>query len=217
MIKNERKYNQIYDYLRADRLPESAEPTIAFGRKDILVAKAIGDLATKNLAEIVIISGGIGKDSGDIEDQGYRSEAHYLGDKLNEYADENKIILPEIILEEKAANGGDNCRNSIEIFSDRNISLEALTAVAHSTSSRRLAEMLKLITTDKIGKEPDIFVKPTDYKFDPSNPSDQDEARAELLRFADWPAKGWLPEQSDLPDDLVDFAREVQKNQNNQK
>jgi len=217
MSKNKQKYNQIYEYLRADNLPNSAEPAIAFGRKDILVAKAIGDLAMKNLAEIVIISGGIGKDSGDIQEQGYRSEAHFIGSKLNDYASENKIVLPEIILEEKAANGGDNCRNSIEIFSSIDISLEALTAIAHSTSSRRLAEMLKLTTTDKTGEESYIYVKPTDYKFDPSNPSDQDEARAELLRFADWPAKGWLPEQSDLPENLVDFAREIQKRQNDQK
>jgi hypothetical protein len=73
-----RYYNEAFEFLRTSNPPSEALPTVVFGRKDPLVAQAAGELVIANLAQVVAISGGIGKDSGDILDLGYRSEAHYL-------------------------------------------------------------------------------------------------------------------------------------------
>lgn len=203
------KYNQVFDYLSALSLPDSPEATVVFGRADPLVAHAAGELAIANLAEIIVITGGIGKDSGDILKRGYRSEAHYLGDRLAQDAAERHYQLPEVILEEKAANGGENARNSLDILTSREVATSSLVAVAHATSTRRLAETLKHEAGKKTGTTPTVYTKPSAYDFDATNPADRDEAAAELLRLADWPKKGWLGKPSVLPEDLVDFVRDT--------
>lgn len=51
----------------------------------------------------------------------------------------------------------------------------------------------------------------SDYPFDPSNPSDQSEAKAEMLRLIEWPEKSWLLPQDELPEDLVDFVQDTKE------
>jgi len=206
-MTDNKRYSEMFDYLSAPRAPQTPESTIVFGRKDPLVAKATGELILANLAPVVIISGGIGKDSGDILDLGYRSEAHYLETELAKDASLRGFQLPKVILDEAAASGGDNARNSLKLLNDNGFSTYAVTGVIHATSAKRLAETVKHEALKATGSAPDVFIKPTAYNFDASNPADQDEARAEMLRLADWPAKGWLQTQEDLPEDLVDFAR----------
>lgn len=206
-----KKYNQIFDYLSTPQLPVSPESTIIFGRQDERVAHAAGDLVLANLVDVAVITGGIGKDSGDLVERGFRSEAHYLEKQLHADAFARHYTLPTIYLDEAARNGGENARNSISILNDNEHNLSHLTAVAHATSARRLAEMLKKEGLGINGAVPEVYVKPTAYDFDATNPTDQDEARAELLRLADWPAKDWLLEQPDLPHDLVEFSRHEQR------
>jgi len=76
-------------------------------------------------------------------------------------------------------------------------------------SARRLGETLKYEASKKTGVIPVVHHAPTAYEFDPKNPIDRDEAAAELLRLADWPTKGWLSVQEDIPEDLVDFIRDT--------
>ncbi len=212
MTRNyDQQYDQIFDYLSAPALPEHAESTVVFGRNDPLVAKAVGNLVIPGLVETAVITGGIGKDSGDILKLGYRSEAHYLESALREDASQRDYAdrLPHIILDEEASNGGENARNSVAILGEHYASTSSMTAVAHATSARRLGEMLKFETEKITGEQPTIYVKPSNYGFDARNPNDQAEARAELLRIADWPVKGWLGKQNDLPENLVDFVRET--------
>ena len=192
-------------------MPTSPEAAVVFGRADPIVARAAGELAIANLAEIMVITGGVGKDTGDLLKRGYRSEAHYLGARLEEDAKRNNYRLPEVVLEEKATNGGENARYSLDILTNAGIDTGTMTAVAHATSARRLAETLKHETGKKTGKSSVVHIKPSAYSFDPLNPSDRDEAAAELLRLADWPEKGLLGKQTDLPEELVEFVRDTHK------
>tara|TARA_B100000378_G_scaffold278674_1_gene282831 strand:+ start:10198 stop:10698 length:501 start_codon:yes stop_codon:yes gene_type:complete len=164
-----------------------------------------------NLIDSAVITGGIGKDSGNLTEQGYRSEADFLMQKIKLDALTRHYKIPAIYLDELATNGGENARNSISLLTSNELPSDVLTAVAHATSARRLGEMLKnegiIINKDAT---PTVFIKPTSYNFDPTDPLDQAEARAELLRLADWPAKDWLPPQNDLPEELVEFARDKQ-------
>jgi hypothetical protein len=202
------KYTEIFDYLSAPEVPTDPEATVVFGRKDPLVAHKAGELAIAGLADIIVITGGIGKDSGDILEQGFRSEAHYLSDQLERDARERGYSLPTVLLEEKAKHGGQNAEFSLDMLLSRGDKVDSLTAVAHATSSLRLAETLKFKAQEKTGIVPVVHRAPSAYNFDSSNPSDQHEAAAELLRLADWPAQGMLNEQSDLPENLVDFAHD---------
>jgi len=209
------KYAEIFDYLSAPDAPVSPEPTVVFGRKDPLVARAAGDLVVAGLAGGIVITGGIGKDSGDILEQGFRSEAHYLGSELDKNLSRRvpEIKPPHVVLEEEATNGGENARNSLAILAERAIDLSHMTGVAHATSARRLGETLKFEAEKQTGGPVVVHRVPSAYRFDPKNPADQKEAAAELLRMADWPAKGWLGPQTELPDaNLVDFVRDVHGN-----
>lgn len=208
MADHRQQYEKIYDYLSAPDTPTQPEAAVVFGRKDPLVAYALGDLVIPNLVEVAIITGGIGKDSGDILQQGYRSEAHYLAEQAEHDAQERGYTLPGVLLDEKAANGGENARNSIALLQAHGTSTSTMTAVAHGTSLRRLAETLKFEAGNKTGITPTVHRKPSAYTFDPDSPADRDEAAAELLRIAEWPSKGWLGEQTDIPENLVDFVQD---------
>jgi hypothetical protein len=205
-----KKYEEIFEYLSAPLAPHSPESTVVFGRKDRLVAQAAGKLIMEKLVPVAVITGGIGKDSGNLLELGYSSEADYLHRELKQDAITRNYSLDAVTvyLDEQASNGGENARNSIGILNGANHSTDTLTAVAHATSARRLAEMLKSEGEKINGTAPNVFVQPTAYPFDARDISDQAEARAELLRLADWPVKGWLLAQHDLPDDLVEFARD---------
>lgn len=207
-MSDTKKYAEIFDYLGAPTEPTEALPTVVFGRQDPIVAYRAGELAMASLVDVMVITGGIGKDSGNLLEEGYRSEAGFLDSHLKEHSRQNSYALPRILLEEKANNGGANARNSLEVLTTLGYSINVLTAVTHATSLRRLSATIEHEAIDKHGTMPVIYKVPSRYQFDPTKPKDREEAAAELLRLADWPAQGLLPLQHDLPYNLVDFVRE---------
>ncbi|HSX29745.1 MAG TPA: hypothetical protein VLE73_04270 [Candidatus Saccharimonadales bacterium] len=204
-MSNAIKYKQTFDFLSAPFLPTSPEPAVAYGRSDRLVAVALGDLIADSLVSKAVITGGVGKDTQALLTQGYRSEAQFLNAQLWEDSWERGYKLPDVWLDEKALHRGENARNSVKRLGR----LSSTTAVAHATQCRSLAASLEFAIAQKTGMRPTIHRKPTAYTFNPENPSDQAEAARELLILADWSAKGWLLSQPFLPEDLIDFARDV--------
>lgn len=197
------RYKRIYDYLRAPNRPSEHAGLLVFGRKDPLVAYKAGEIAMRGLGDFVVITGGFGKDSGDLS----VPESVYLGQELERSYP--GLGIP-VHLETQARNGGENVRNSLDLMDRQNLPYsDTLTTVSHATSSRRLTEMAKHEADRRGSPIEHVYGVPTDYDFDPENPADQAEARAELLRLADWPGKDWLPPQPDLPEDLVDFVRDT--------
>lgn len=211
LMKN--RYAELFDYLSTPDLPQNPEPAILFGRKDPLVAKALGDLILPGLITDAVITGGIGKDSGDIVALGYTSEAEYLKHHLDHDQAERGYDMPRVLIEPNARNGGENARFSLGLLRGGNMLLPSLTAVAHATSARRLAEMVRHAAMSLAPEIQHVHVKPSAYVFDPRNPSDQKEAVAEMIRLADWPAKGWLLPQDAIPQNLVDFSKDIEKSQ----
>lgn len=204
-MANTKIYSEIFDYLRSPLPPSEAYGNFVFGRADRRLVHKMGELYVAGLAKYFLVTGGIGKDSGELAQKGI-AESTYLGDEAAKSGIPNNMLH----LETEARNGGENVRLGMSTIQQKGLPHDKLTVVAHATSTRRLAAML-----DHEGRQiapiDAIYRVPTDYPFDPENPADQDEARAELLRLADWPTKGWLGEQSDLPVDLVDFARDQDK------
>lgn len=199
------QYQQIFEYLRAEQRPEHRAGAVVFGRKDERVGSALVRLARDNMASWAVITGGTGKDSGDLK----IPEAEYLAQTIQIEADNKNVFLPPLFIETQATNGGENARNSLTVIRRGLLSVAAgITTVAHATSSVRLRETLRH-TLEKEGSPVTVYNVSSDYPFDPSNPADQQEATAEMLRMADWPAKDWLLPQPDVPQNLVDFARDV--------
>ncbi|MBL8030716.1 MAG: hypothetical protein JNK33_00100 [Candidatus Doudnabacteria bacterium] len=196
---------ELYDFLSAPSLPSQPEAAVVFGRADPLVAHALGDLIIPSLVTTAVITGGVGKDSGDIIKQGFTSEAHYLHVQLEKDAHNRNYTTPTVLLEPRATNGGENARFSLAMLTEAGVTTTSLTTVAHAPSARRLSETLQHEGRKINGAEQTVHVKPTDYPFDPKNPSDREEALAEFARLIEWPAKGWLGEQN-LPPNLVDYV-----------
>jgi hypothetical protein len=156
------------------------------------------------------ITGGVGKDTGELLDYGYRSEAHYLDGVVANYVAQHDIEPPRIMLEEKACHGGENARFSLAMLTKAGFPVGNLTAVTPATSARRLTETLRFEADKRISQGHELAIvhtKPSDYDFDPRRPADQKEAAKELLRLADWPEAGLLHRQADLDLELVEFAR----------
>jgi hypothetical protein len=207
-VSDKNKYSQIFDYFSAPVAPAESHGVLAFGRKDLLVARKIFDLSHTRFADFVVITGGIGKDSGDLA----VPEAEYLAQGLSDIANAHNADLPPVFTETQARNGAENARNSLLLMERAKLDYRpGITTVAHATSARRLAAGLEheAVTSGKPIEK--IYRVPTDYKFDPANLADQEEAVAEMLRLAEWPNKNWLQPQPDLPADLVDFAQEKTK------
>lgn len=206
---SEPKYKEIFDYLSSTE--STSEPTgaIVFGRKDPLVARKLVDLSHDGRINWAVISGGTGKDSGDLA----MPEAAYLADQAEEYAALTATNLPPILLETQAKNGGENARYSLDVIRRAQLGGRAITAISHATSLRRLAHTLDHAAITNGVDLNRIYREPTDYDFNAANPTDQAEALAEMKRLIEWPNKGWLLPSvaNEIPENLVDFVEDKTK------
>ncbi len=205
------KFDQMYDFHAAPHHADSViDGGIVFGRKDLRIAQAAADLLVARTLPWVVVTGGIGKDSGDLP----VPEAVYLGSHI---VGERGIPQSRVHLETKATNGGENVRFSYSMIAELGLGHSEMAAVAHGTSLRRLGRMmLNQSQIDHFGVEA-VYRYPSAYPFDATNPVDQKEAVGELLRLADWPnkvdtdGKPWLSldPEIDRPDiqELVAYAR----------
>lgn len=198
----------MFDYFSAPNVPTSDESGIAFGRSDPLVARAIGDLATEGLLPQVVITGGVGKDSGDILGQGFHSEAAFLKHALELDANDRGYAIPKVLLEERAMNGRENVIFGLRTLRSQGYAVDPITVIAHATSAARLAATLKHELGIQTAAKPTVHIKPTDYHFDAENPMDQHEATKEILRLVHWPKEGHLDE-TNVPTEFVDFAQDT--------
>ena len=199
-----RLISEMYDYLSqgtAGLAP--SDGAFVFGRQDSRLAQLATDLYSKNLVRWALFTGGLGKDSGSLARLGL-PEALYLAS--------NSIMLglpaENVYVETAASNGGENCRNGLDLIGRQGLKPSSLTVVAHATSLKRLVMMLKgEIENRNLGIS--VQSVATEYPFDPSSLCDALEASQEILRMADWPANYGYPEDPELGPKLVDYARQV--------
>lgn len=203
MVIEPRKISDMYDYLRDERDLKPADGAFVFGRFDPLVARKTIDLFENRTIDYALIVGGIGKDSGALTRLNI-PEAHYLASLV---LNQKPEVKDKIYVESKPTNGGECCRMGIDALVTNNLPHNDLLVVIHPTSLKRIMAMLENEAPKK-GFEARWQGIGTDYVFSSLNVVDQKEAVAELLRLADWPAKGWCAPQADLPQDLVQIARE---------
>jgi hypothetical protein len=210
-------YEEMFDYLREVPAPEESAGLLVFGRKEPLVAYAAGGLIVAGLAEFAVISGGVGKDSGDLT----VPEAVYLKDELSTYlADRDESETIPILTETKATNGGENVRFSLDLMDATGIpdlpSLNyhpSLITVAWAVSARRLHELTKHEADQRGTPIENLRGVATDTTFGEhaDDPKFLAEIVAEYQRFDKWPGKGWLRPDAgaDLDPNLVEFANDM--------
>lgn len=186
---------------------QPADGAFMFGRQSHKLAERVADLFDKELIQYALLTGGIGKDSGCLTPLEI-PEAKWQAALLNSI---HGISLDKLIIESKATNGGENTRLGIAAIRDAaaknpRVKTDSLIIVSHPTSARRLLEVQKHEGA-KLGFSPAYQITCPQYLFDAQNPVDQQEVSAEILRLAEWPAKGWLAPITDLPKEFVDYAR----------
>jgi uncharacterized SAM-binding protein YcdF (DUF218 family) len=205
------KINSMYGYLSAPDGPMDGDGAFVFGRKDLLLVDSLKNvMVPEEKVGYALITGGVGKDSGDLALPAVQlSEAAYL----SVHAEAAGIPFGKLLVEQKAKNGGENARLGIAMIEvdERKLAHDSLLVISHATSLRRLKATLELEAT-RAGFQVNRYSSiPTNYPFNAENPADQIEAVQEILRIANWPAKGWLQIQEDLPAELVEYAEEAEK------
>lgn len=205
------EYKELFEFLSSPSLPTSEQPAIVFGRSDPIVAHKLVGLAADHLVSRAVITGGVGKDTGDLLERGYTSEADFLNKEAESNAGSRGVILPEIDLDEKAVNGAQNAENGLKIHLVKAPEMIAVTGIIHATSARRLSEQIKWTAANKFDLGPNFTVNtaPSDYSFDPRLEKDRKEALNEYKRLLDYPEQGLLLPQAELPDNLTDFVTSI--------
>ncbi len=180
---------------------QKADLLLGFGRNNLGLVSTAASIWSRQTVGNILYTGGLGKDSGPVLKGLKLPEASYLGYMLfTQYG----VPLEHIFVEDKATNGGENCRNSIALIRELGLPAASVVLLAYPASLFRLYRMMVTVGRE-LGFEADyqLLAIPGPESFD--NPKDQDEIIAEFLRLIEWPAKGWL-DPCELPSDLVEAA-----------
>ncbi len=205
-------------YISADGLEGEDLVAFVFGRADPAVAETATAVFNSGLVNFVVVSGGFGKDSGDL----LVPEAQYLRGIMIEHGVPNERVYGEYA----ATNGSENCRFGIKLMhaeglienwdelseADRSeFEPDRIVLVGHWASLFRLYWQM-----ETVGKRNGVNAT---YQLVPSSAPAElsdaylgkfaDELIAEFLRLMDWPQKfndedgsSWL-DPIELPPDLV--------------
>lgn len=170
------------------------------------------ELYRRGLFSWIVLSGGLGKDSGP-RSKHAGSEAAYQGEILIE---KHGVWAGIVFLEQTATNGAENTRRSIGLIRTGDqvqpgpIPVDdGIILVMPPRSARRLLATHTKIARDELNFPCSWQVVTIDDPFDPDDSTQVKEVLQEFLCVADWPEKGWADSQPDLPQDLVAWAREV--------
>lgn len=183
-----------------------AHGAFVFCREDPRIAQTAASLYERGLVDWILITGGIGVDSGE-QSRRFGAEARYQAHLLTEHYG---IDTGRIHIEPEARNGAENSRLGIDMIRDKSLVAD-LILVLHPRKARRV-----WATHEKIAREEKKFVAREQLvsmpdPFDPDNMAHAKEVLEELTKLADWSAKGFCDPQPDLPLDLVEWAREELK------
>jgi len=204
------KIQKIFDYLFTETSElKPADCAFVFCRDNPILAKRAAKLYLDGLVKYIMFTGGMGKDSGYLAALGcpeavfQAAAAHLI----------HGIPTADIYVEPKARDGVENSQLGIETIVKNSLPHQNLIIVCHPTQIRRL-HGVHLIEAAKKHFSADYQLAGSGYKFKPQDIIDQKEAVHELLKVADWSALGKCAPQDDLPDNLVDFARQLQSEWN---
>ena len=106
---------KLYNFLSPSDKEVKADLIIGFGHFDLRIARYCALSFKKNLAPIILFTGGIGDGSGDFKNTEAEKFKNYL---LNYYPEINS---ENVLIEKESTNTGENIKNSIEILKKRKL------------------------------------------------------------------------------------------------
>lgn len=192
------------DYLAMPDEPSGhADGAIVFCRADPLIT----DLAERLLDLIegyVLLTGGIGKDSGALAEQGI-PEAVFHAERL----DQRGADMARVVVEPTASNGYENSMFAMDLIERMALPHGHIVLAGHPTSLRRLSANHRANAAAR-GFVAEYSWASTSYCADPSKPIDRKEAADEIVRLSTWPdAFGWALRPEPVPESLVATARQI--------
>lgn len=212
---------QLFEYLSqtSERPPDQVDGAVVFGRHDLNPALRVRQLYHDGaIGSWVIFTGGkAGKDRGalgavDLAEADFHFAVATAGrDGLPIEVGGRQFLYRDT----EAANGFDNCRNSLGLIAEKKLPCDSAMLVAHSTSLLRLAQLF-LTIMEQQGVAFDLSWTASGYQFNSRNPLDRQEAAQEILRLYRWPSKvddvthlPWLRPQPGLPWEFVEMAEAI--------
>jgi hypothetical protein len=195
-------------YVRMDEeagVEEGFDPhgLFVFCHEDPRIAEAVHDHFIDFNPSWILLTGGIGKGSGPRSRAAGSEARHQYNLATRCYA------LPSCIihLETQARNGAENSRLGIDQIKSLELAHDRMILLVPPRAARRVVTVHKRIAFQEKSFDAEYRVLVTEDKFEPDNPAHAKEVCDELIRLADWPAKGWSDPLPDLPDELVKWAR----------
>lgn len=194
----------MWRFLAMPDLPDAkADGAIVFCRADPLIT----DLACRLLKHIegyVLLTGGIGKDSGKLAEMGV-AEAVFHADRLRNRG----LDMSRVVVEPNARNGYENSMFAMDLIQQRLLPHKRLVLAGHPTSLKRLTAN-HIANAAARGFEAHYSWAVTDYAVDLTQIDDQREMADEVLRVGTWPGQyGWSVRPPRVPEQLMREARKI--------
>lgn len=182
------------------KAPAKADLAFVFGRNDLSLATAACSLWYADLVRNILVTGGVGKDSGDLT----VPEADFLA----EYMLRAGIPAEHILIENQATNGGQNTRFGMKKVCESGVHHKRIILVGHATNLARLwaAHTFSVRKDVPLAGLAVYELFAPDYEL---QEADYPVLIAEYQRLLDWPAKDWA-DQVALPPELTEAVRQLQ-------
>lgn len=133
---------KIYDYMKLNMPVEKCDAILALGSSDVRVATRAAQLMLMGYGKYLVICGGQGKITKDLND---KAEAEIF----REVALKMGVPDVEILIETKSTNTGENIQFTEELLHERNINVKSLLVVTKTFIERRVYATFKRQWSDK--------------------------------------------------------------------
>lgn len=177
---------------------ERSDVTLVFGRGDRALAEKVAELLKDGRVRQVLVTGGVGKDTGNIQG----SEADFLADEMVKLGVPRSLILVEPF----ARNGGENCRFALDLLEKSGLLPTSMTLVGHPETLARLAATMRFaLLQRKRVSTLQLCATTWTEGFDSNDPVCQQRTLGEFMKMMKGPYEKPIPHTVPvpLPENLV--------------
>jgi hypothetical protein len=178
-------------------MPDKADLAFVFGRNDLTLAIRTYSLWKRGLVENVLVTGGVGKDSGDLP----MAEADFLAAHLYGAG----IPGNRIIIERTATNGAENTKLGMQKVLQAGVPYRKVILVGHAANLLRLFATHTLLCREMGIEQVEYQLHYCPFQF---KEEESDIFISEYRRLLEWPKKQWA-DQLALPSELTRLVESI--------
>lgn len=180
-----------------------ADVLFVFGRNDSDLAYLSQELYADGVVKKVLVTGGIGKDTGDLSKLGL-SEAHFLAAIMYDLG----VPADNLLVESKATNGGENSRLGMQMVREAGIPAGNIILLTHPSNGLRLSAV-HTIESRRMGFAVDYQLVVCDWDFDADNAEHQKLVISECLRLIEYPLRTNSAGEPDPWSDTIEIPADI--------